>query len=55
MISQSRGDVSTLKPIKRKYEKVDPSKYKVQYVIDVDPSGSRSIKVNQKDPELKKI
>ena len=55
MISQSRGDVSTLKPIKRKYYKPDPSKYKVQYVIDVDPSGSRSIQPNQKDPELKKI
>ena len=55
MISQSRGDVSTLKPIKRKYYKADPFKFKVQYVIDVDPSGSKSIQAIQKDPELKKI
>lgn len=44
------GD-STLKPIKRKYQKVDPSKYKIQYVVDVDPSGVRT----QKEPEVKKI
>ena len=54
MIKQTGS--STLKPIKRKYEKVDPSRYKIQYVIDVDPSGCRSLQKNNiKDPELKKI
>ena len=39
---------------KRKYEKVDPTKQKIQYVVDVNKT-LEEIKSNPKDPELKKI
>ena len=44
MIARPGEGDSTLQPLKRKYQKVDPCKYKIQYVVDVDPSGVRTNK-----------
>lgn len=43
-----------MNPKKRKYQKIDPNKHKIQYVVEVNPKQSQSKSIS-KTPELKQI